>query len=151
MQAAQGSLGRVFVLRLEDGDVVPDCIEQFAAENAIMGGYCALLGGVGGGRLVVGPSDVEEDGDMDKIIPMVLPIRGIQEAAAVGTIFADSTGTPKLHMHTTLGRNDKVMTGCVRQGVNIWKIAEAVIFEILDTGLCRKPDPVFGFDILSKD
>lgn len=33
MIASEGRLGRVFVLRLEDGDRVPDCIEAFAAER----------------------------------------------------------------------------------------------------------------------
>ena len=35
MKASEGKIGRVFVVRLEDGDVVPDCIERFAAEKSI--------------------------------------------------------------------------------------------------------------------
>ena len=33
MKTSKGRVGRVFVIRLEDGDVVPDCIERFAAEQ----------------------------------------------------------------------------------------------------------------------
>jgi predicted DNA-binding protein with PD1-like motif len=34
MQASEGRLGRVFVLRLEDGDAIPDCIDDFVLEKA---------------------------------------------------------------------------------------------------------------------
>ena len=55
MKACQGQIGRVFVMRLEDGDVVPACIEDFAAEQAISVGQVVLIGGIGGGEVVVGP------------------------------------------------------------------------------------------------
>ena len=29
MKASEGHIGRVFVLRLEDGDVIPDCIVRW--------------------------------------------------------------------------------------------------------------------------
>ena len=48
MMASEGQVGRVFVLRLEDGDVIPACIEQFAAEKGIAVGHVVLLGGIGG-------------------------------------------------------------------------------------------------------
>jgi len=35
MKACEGHIGRVFVIRLEDGDMVPECIERFAAEKGI--------------------------------------------------------------------------------------------------------------------
>jgi len=35
MKAYEGQLGRVFVIRLEDHDVTPACIESFAAEEKI--------------------------------------------------------------------------------------------------------------------
>jgi len=33
MKACEGKIGRVFVVRLEDGDVVPECIERFARKK----------------------------------------------------------------------------------------------------------------------
>lgn len=35
MKACEGRIGRVFVIRLEDGDVVPECIERFAEEKGV--------------------------------------------------------------------------------------------------------------------
>jgi len=143
MQAAEGTLGRVFVIRLEDGDRLPDCLEAFARDNNLSRGLVALLGGAGSGKLVVGP----EDGDAPKIAPMLQTISGVHEAAAVGTIFPDESGAPKLHIHAALGRGDTALTGCVRQGVDIWKLAEVVVIEI-QGDMRRVVDPAFGFEVL---
>ena len=35
MKACEGRIGRVFVIRLKDGDVVPQCIERFAEEKGV--------------------------------------------------------------------------------------------------------------------
>jgi len=55
MKSTEGKIGRVFVLRLEEGDMVPACIEEFAAEKGIRVGQAVLIGGIGGGQVVVGP------------------------------------------------------------------------------------------------
>jgi len=143
MQAAEGKPGRIFVLRLEDGDRVPQCIEAFAADNGVARAVVSMIGGVGGGRLVVGP----EDGSAATITPVVRDLDGAHEVAALGTLFPDESGTPKLHMHATLGRADTARTGCVRQGIEIWKIGEVVIQEI-EGSMRRVVDPAFGFEIL---
>ncbi|MFW5735643.1 MAG: PPC domain-containing DNA-binding protein [Oceanidesulfovibrio sp.] len=142
---AQGTIGRVFVLRLEDGDSLPGSLEDFARNNGVARAVCLLIGGVGSGRLVVGP----EDGGAERITPMVNAIQAVHEAAAVGTIFPDESGAPRLHMHTALGRGDSSMTGCVRQGVDIWKLAEVVMLEIKGADMVRAVDPAFGFEVLS--
>ncbi len=146
MQAVQGNLGRVFVLRLEDGDHLPDCIEAYAREQNIQGGLCALLGGIGQGTIVVGP----EDGAAEKITAMTQAINAVHEAAAVGTLFPNAAGDMKLHMHTALGRGESSITGCVRLGADVWKVAEVVIIEITSTGLSRKLDPSLGIELLSQ-
>lgn len=143
MQAAQGTLGRVFVLRLEDGDRIPGCIEEFAAGCGVARGFCLLLGGAGGGRVVVGP----RDGQAAKIEPMLAALSGAHEIAAVGTLFPDEAGRPRLHMHAALGRGEAPLVGCVRQGVDIWKLGEVVLVEI-HGNMRRAVDPAFGFEVL---
>ena len=46
MKSVQATLGRVFVLRLEDGDRLPDCIEKFARDNQVGQALVHLLGGI---------------------------------------------------------------------------------------------------------
>lgn len=148
MKASQGGLGRVFVLRLEDGDRLPDTLEAFAADNGVASAFCALLGGAdAGSRVVVGP----RDGRVMPPEPMVHVLAGVHEAAAVGTIFPDAAGRPRLHMHAALGRNDFSVVGCVRPGVDVWKVAEVVILELTGMDMVRKTDPETGFELLTKD
>jgi len=145
MKIAEGQIGRVFVLRLEDGDRLPDCVEAFAAERGVAQGFCALVGGVGSGRIVVGP----QDGAAMPPVPVLTELLGAHEAAAVGTLFPDETGRPKLHMHATFGRGDTVKTGCIRPGIDIWTIGEFVLIELTGLDLIRKRDAATGFELLA--
>lgn len=147
MKAAEGRLGRVFVLRLENGDRLPDCVERFAAENGVTQAFCSLVGGVGQGRIVVGP----QDGDAMPPVPVLAELLGAHEAAAVGTLFPDEAGQPKLHMHGVFGRGDTVKAGCVRPGIDIWTIGELLLLEITGTSLTRRRDPATGFELLCMD
>ncbi|MDY6916514.1 MAG: PPC domain-containing DNA-binding protein [Chloroflexota bacterium] len=144
MKACEGRLGRVFVLRLEDGDVVPDCIEQFAAENGVSVGHVVLVGGIGGGEVVVGPRRSEERPPE----PMLLPVDGAQEVVGVGVLAPGEDGKPGLHMHASLGRSGRSMTGCLRYGVTTWVVGEALIYEIADAPVARIMDAETGFALL---
>lgn len=147
MKATEGRIGRVFVLRLEDGDVIPDCIESFAAEKAISVGQVVLVGGIGGGQVVVGPQDSKEMPPH----PVLLPINGAHEVVGVGIIAPDKDGKPVLHIHASLGRADKTLTGCLRPGVTTWLVGEAIIYEILGAKAARLPDPKSGFDLMEME
>ena len=144
MKACEGNVGRVFVLRLEDGDVVPGCIEHFADEKGISAGFVILVGGIGGGEVVVGPRDSEAMPPE----PMLLPVDGAHEVAGVGILAPNADGKPVLHIHAALGRSGQTMTGCLRPGVTTWLVGEAIIYEITDTSLARLPDEESGFNLL---
>jgi predicted DNA-binding protein with PD1-like motif len=144
MKAAEGKPGRVFVLRLEDGDVLPDCIEHFAAEKGISAGYVVVVGGVGEGEVVVGP---RRSSQMPPE-PMLLPVDGAHELAGVGIIAPSKDGKPVLHIHAALGRAGKTITGCLRPGVKTWLIGEAILYEVLDADVVREMDARSGFDLL---
>ncbi len=144
MQASEGRIGRVFVVRLEDGDVVPDCIERFAAEKGISVGHVILVGGIGDGEVVVGPRDSAEMPPE----PMLLPVDGAHEVVGAGIIAPDKDGKPVLHIHASLGRSGQTLTGCLRPGVKTWLVGEAIIYEILDAKASRLPDKASGFDLM---
>jgi predicted DNA-binding protein with PD1-like motif len=144
MKASEGEIGRVFVVRLEDGDVLPDCLEKFAAENSIKCGHVVLIGGIGGGQVVAGPRQTDEMPPD----PVYIPIDGAHEVVGVGIIAPDKEGQPVLHIHASLGRGHNVITGCLRPGVTTWLVAEAIIYEITGTTAQRLPDEPSGFDLL---
>src|SRR4030043_1712677 len=69
MKASEGQLGRVFVIRLEDGDAIPACIESFAEEKKISVGQVILIGGIGDGQVVVGPRHSDEMPPEPMLVP----------------------------------------------------------------------------------
>jgi predicted DNA-binding protein with PD1-like motif len=144
MKSSEGKIGRVFVLRLEDGDVVPDCIEKFALEQGIKVGHVVLIGGIGGGQVVVGPRQT----DVMPPDPMLLPIDGAHEVEGLGIIAPDRDGTPRLHIHASLGRAGRTLTGCLRYGAQTWLVGEAIIYEITGTKARRLPDAKSGFELM---
>jgi predicted DNA-binding protein with PD1-like motif len=147
MKWCEGRIGRVFVIRLEDGDVVPDCIERFAEENGISVGQAVLIGGIGGGEVVVGPRKSDEMPPE----PMLLPLDGAHEVAGVGVIAPGENGKPVLHIHAALGRSGKTTTGCLRPGVTTWLVGEVILYEILGTKAMRVKDKKSGFSLLEPE
>jgi predicted DNA-binding protein with PD1-like motif len=145
MQFTEAKFGRIFVLRLHDGDHLPDVLESFAAEHHITTALCFFLGGAKEkSRVVVGP----KDGYALPPEPMVTLLNGVHEACGVGTIFADEEGKPKLHMHASFGRNEKTVTGCVRMGVDVWQIGEVVMLELTGGKARRAKNKETGFEFL---
>jgi len=145
MQFTEAKLGRVFVLRLHDGDRFPDVLESFAAEKNVSTALCFFLGGAKeNSRVVVGP----KYGYTIPPEPMVTLLEGVHEACGVGTIFADETGKPKLHMHTSFGRSENTITGCVRMGVEVWQIGEVVMLELAGGKASRVKNKETGFEFL---
>ncbi len=144
MKACQGRIGRVFIIRLEDGDVVPGCIERFARENGVSVGQVILVGGVGGGEVVVGPRCSEEMPPQ----PMLLPVDGAHEVLGVGVLAPDEDGKPVLHIHAALGRSGQTMSGCLRPGVTTWLVGEVILYEILGVNVARVRDEASDFNLL---
>ena len=86
MQYSEGTIGRIFALKLETGERLPDAVVDFSVEHAIRNAVVMFVGGAGAtSRLVVGP----EENRGDDIIPLTHVLGGIQEVVAVGTLFAD--------------------------------------------------------------
>jgi predicted DNA-binding protein with PD1-like motif len=144
MKSSEGKTGRVFVIRLEDNDILPDCLEKFAAEKNIKHAQVVLVGGIGGGEVVTGP----RRSDVMPPDPIYIPVDGAHEVAGVGLIAPDKDGKPVLHIHAALGRSGKTLTGCLRPGVTTWLVGEAVITEITGASATHLPDPASGFDLL---
>jgi predicted DNA-binding protein with PD1-like motif len=146
MKYSSARLGRVLVVRLEDGDVMHECIEEAARAEGIARAAVILVGGAdGGSRIVVGP----ENGTVRPVLPMDRVLHDVHEMAGAGTIFPDESGRPVLHLHAAFGRDDQVTAGCIRTGVRTWVVAEAVIIELTGSEAMRRVDPATGFELLA--
>jgi predicted DNA-binding protein with PD1-like motif len=144
MKACEGRIGRVFVIRLEDGDMVPECIERFAEEKGVSVGQAIFVGGIGCGDVVVGPRSSKEMPPE----PMLLPIDGAHEVVGVGVLAPGENGKPTLHIHAALGRAGHTVTGCLRHGVTTWLVGEVILYEILGTKVKHIQDNQSGFELL---
>ena len=146
MKFSEAKTGRVFVIRLEDGDILHEEIERFSAEKGIRAATLSAVGGVdAGSRLIVGP----EEGRSEKIVPMEHVLDNVCEVTGSGTVFPDEEGNPILHMHLACGRTDQTITGCVRRGVKVWHVLEIVLTELTGTDACRVYDLSTGFKLLN--
>lgn len=145
MEFTEAKLGRIFILRLRDDDCIHEVLESFAFEKKISTALCFFLGGAKDkSRIVVGP----KKGDAIPPEPMITLLDGVHEAQGIGTIIKDEQGKPKLHMHTSFGREKNTITGCVRMGVDVWRIGEVVILELIDVVVNRIKDKETGFEFL---
>jgi uncharacterized protein len=146
MQYTEGRMGRVFILRLEDGERLNYTLEAFARDHRLTHALAFYLGGsASGSMLVVGP-DTERT---DAVVPLIHMLQGSQEVLALGTLIADEAGAPVLHMHAAAGREGQATVGCTRAGVDVWLVGEVVLLEILGTDARRRKDPKTGFQLLT--
>jgi len=145
MRYSESRIGRSFVIRLEDGEILHESLERFAEEHGIRSAIVIAVGGADrGSRLVVGPDDPASQ----PIDPMEFMLDGVHEATGTGTIFPDREGRPVLHMHIACGRKNASVTGCVRRGVRVWKVLEVVVVELSGDHSLRERDPATGFELL---
>ena len=146
MKYSQAEQGRVFVIRLEDGETVHGEIEKFARAQSIKAAALIIIGGATeGSKLVVGP----EKGEARPIHPMEHIIEDVHEIFGTGTLFPDEEGNPILHMHMACGRSNNTVTGCIRSGVRVWQVMEVILYELLSTTGKRVLEPGLGLKLLN--
>lgn len=144
MRYSEARQGRVFVLRLEDGEIVHEVIEEFARDHKIRAASLVVVGGADDAScLVVGP---EED-RAAVLTPMTHTLKNAHEVCGVGTLFWDED-QPLVHMHMACGRAEETITGCIRVGVKVWHVMEVIIHEIVETKAMRVKEEPLGLKLL---
>ena len=140
MEYSEGRLGRVFVIRLEDGEDLISSLDRFLAEKEVASGTILFLGALRRGRLITGPREPT----IPPTSPFVEDLEGGWETFGVATIYPGGEGEPRVHIHASVGRSDKVLTGCLRERADVYLVVEAVVFEILGIGARRLLDERSG-------
>ena len=146
MKYSQAKQGRIFIIRLEDGDIVHKEIEKLAKKESIQAASLIIVGGADkGSSLIVGP----EEGRSEKITPIEHILNNVHEVVGTGTIFPNERGESILHMHIASGRQTSTVTGCVRNGVKTWHVLEVILIELIEATAKRVLDSVTGFELLN--
>jgi uncharacterized protein len=143
MQYREGSLGRVFVLRMDNGEDLLESIQKFVKEKSIGSGMMLFLGALKDGRAVTGPEK--------PVIPPTPHFETFENAWEVfgmATIYPSTEG-PKIHMHFSMGRGRAALVGCIRDKASVYLIVEAVLIEFSGLNARRELDERTGLYLLS--
>ncbi|MFA5119469.1 MAG: DUF296 domain-containing protein [Candidatus Omnitrophota bacterium] len=142
MQYTKGTIGRVFVLKFEDDDVVIDKLNFFLKKEGVKTATMIFLGALKKGNLVTGPKK-----------PVIPPqpnwvsFKDGWEVMGMGSVFTNKTG-PQVHIHASMGKKNKVLTGCVRKDSRVFLVVEAVVFELKGVKATKEIDPKTGINLL---
>jgi len=142
MKYQLGEAGRIAVARFEDGENVLQGLIDIAKKEDIRAGVIYLVGGMKGGRFVVGP----EKEDLPPV-PIWREIRESHEVLGLGTIFWQND-EPKIHFHGAFGKRDDVRVGCLREMSETFLVLEAIVIEIKGVTAVRAFDPASGLALL---
>ena len=144
MQATEGKIGRVFILRLEDGDTIPGCIEEFALKNGVRNGYVNFTAGIKTGNIQSSFNQNTEKQAASLNITLSEP----HEGTAQGFISRNTQDKPILHIHGTCGRDGQTVSGCLTNSAEINVYGEVIVYEILDAVCSRITDKTTGMQLL---
>ena len=137
-----GEPGRIVVARFEDGDQILQGLGDIAKRENIRAAVFYLVGGMKGGRYVVGPEREEMPP-----VPVWRELNESHEIVGLGTIFWQGD-EPKLHFHGAYAKRDNVKAGCMRENAETFLVLEAIIMEIEGVNAMRELDPISGMALL---
>jgi len=145
MQYSEGQLGRVFVVRIDDGEDMLLSLRQFIIDKSVNAGSILFLGALMNGRMVTGPEE-----PVIPPVPHFVMFEGGWEVFGVGTIYPGENG-PHIHYHASVGRSGHALTGCLREKAITYLVVEAIVLEFTGLSARRVFDekiqvhlPVFG-------
>ena len=124
MDYRKGTIGRVFTVRFDEGDLFLEGLLEIITEEKITNGWFHVLGGLREADVVTGPKEPVMPPE-----PVWNEVRGARETMGTGSIIWDGN-EPKIHLHAALGHHGETLTACVRKGTKVYLVLELVIFEI---------------------
>ncbi|HNW40067.1 MAG TPA: DUF296 domain-containing protein [Candidatus Omnitrophota bacterium] len=142
MQYTQGTIGRVFLVKFENNDILIPNLSNLAKREKIKSASLIFIGALREGDLVTGPKKPLIPPQPNKLV-----FKDGWEVMGIGTIFTNSQG-PQIHIHASMGKKHKVMTGCVRGKSKVFLVIEAVILELKGVKANKDIDPKTGLNLL---
>ena len=142
MKYTKGKIGRIFLVKFEDDDILTDKIAELARKEKIKAGVLVFLGALKKGKLVTGPKKPVIPPE-----PNWVSFKDGWEVMGIGTVFINSKG-PQIHIHSAMGKKQKTLIGCVRKDSKVFLVIEAVLFELKGIKATKDIDPKTGLNLL---
>lgn len=143
MKYSKGSIGRVFVLKFENDDIVIDKLTGFLKKERVKTATMVFIGALREGDMATGPKK-----------PVIPPhpnwvhFRDGWEVMGIGTVFSNKKG-PQIHIHGAMGKKLRTLIGCVRKDSRVFLVLEAILFELKGIKASKDIDPRTGLNLLA--
>ena len=99
MEYRKGTVGRVYSVRFDEGDIFLEELLDLIVKENIRCGWFHILGGLREADVVTGPKEPTMPPE-----PVWSQVRGSREVVGAGSIFWDEN-EPKIHLHAALGHH----------------------------------------------
>ena len=142
MKYTKGTIGRVFLLKFEHNDILIQSLSSLTQKERIKAATVIFIGALKEGDLVTGPKLPVIPPQPNKVV-----FKDGWEVMGLGTIFTNSKG-PQIHIHASMGKKNKVLTGCVRGNSKVFLVIEAVVLELIGVKASKEIDPKTGLNLL---
>ena len=142
MQYTSGKMGRIFLLKFKDDDILVDEIARFAKKEKIKTATLVFIGALKRGNLVTGPKKPVIPPE-----PNWVAFKDAWEVMGIGTIFTNQSG-PQIHVHTAMGKKRNTLIGCVRKKSKVFLVIEAVVYELKGVKATKEIDTKTGLNLL---
>ena len=142
MKYTKGSVGRIFLLKFSDDDVLLDELDKLARKEKIKAASLVFIGALKKGDLVTGPKKPVMPPE-----PYWVEFKDAWEVMGIGTIYTNSKG-PQIHLHASMGKKLRILTGCVRKKSEVFLVLETIIFELNGIKATKEMDPRTGLSLL---
>ena len=129
-------------MKFDNNDILIDSISGFVKKEKVNAATMIFIGALKQGDLVTGPKQAVIPPEPNKVV-----FKDGWEVMGIGTIFTNSHG-PQIHIHSSLGKKNKVLTGCVRGKSKVFLVIEAVIFELKGIKAGKDIDAKTGLNLL---
>jgi len=123
MDYRKGSIGRIFIARVDHGEDLLKELTGLAVRENIRSAFFTILGAAGRTQLVTGPKE--------KSVPPVTvwpPFDEVREIVGAGNISLEN-GAPKIHLHAVAGSSRGLTMGCIRKEAEAFMVLEVFIIE----------------------
>lgn len=131
MEYQAGTAGRIFYVRLDDGEDLHEGIKDLVTRENIRCAWFHIFGGLRSAGVVIGPREPVMPPD-----PVWQDVKDAREVIGTGTVFWD-VDQPLIHLHAAMGHHGETLTGCVRKDSNVYLVIELMLVEVVGIDITR--------------